>query len=125
MCKNWPAPEARGLAELTLVLSPNREEGLGERSEILGNTGAGRPQQGRRSGDPVAGGAVGQAPSARRGSIRKKLPPAASQMSKLQEAAARPQKRSDALDGNGDAVSFIGHGLVSRRGLTNSRSEAP
>ena len=63
---------------LTLALSPNTENVLGEREQMVGLVTQGAPAA------PAAGGALGYRLTPRWGSIRKKRPPAASQMSNLQ-----------------------------------------
>jgi hypothetical protein len=52
---HWPS----FCGPLTPVLSPNPEDGLGERGKIRGNADPGRPQRGRRSRAAAAGGALG------------------------------------------------------------------
>jgi hypothetical protein len=76
--------ESEASSPLTQTLSPSTENGLGERAEIYGNADPGRPQRGRRSRAPAAGTALGYCRTPRWGCIRKKRPPAASQMSNLQ-----------------------------------------
>ena len=65
---------------LTLALSPNPRNGLGEREDIVGTL-----TQGGARGSCLAL-ALGYSPPPRWGSTLKKRPPAASQMSNLQPA---------------------------------------
>jgi hypothetical protein len=81
--------ESEASSPLTQTLSPTTENGLGERAEIYGNAEPGRPQRGRRSPAPAAGAALSYCRTPRWGCIRKKRPPAASQMSNLHNPALK------------------------------------